>query len=107
MKKIIPFVVTSMIIFSGCGSNNNSSKKESSSKENQTSTNSSVVSSSSKGQITSSSSPIVSKNNLTGTFGREYAPYYEEGVPLIEDSYVVYMNFDGFARYYFDAYQFL
>ena len=104
MKKIIPFVVTSMIIFSGCGSNNNSSKKESSSKENQTSTNSSVVSSSSKEQITSSSSTIVSKNNLTGTFGREYAPYYEEGVPLIEDSYVVYMNFDGFARYYFDAY---
>lgn len=44
-------------------------------------------------------------NNLTGTFDRPYASYYEEGVPLLgEDSYVVYFNFDGFARYYFDAY---
>ena len=46
-----------------------------------------------------------SKNNLTGTFGRPYASYYEEGEALLdEDTYVVYMNFDGFARYYFDAY---
>ena len=44
-------------------------------------------------------------NNLTGTFDRPYAPYYEEGVSLLgDDSYVVYFNFDGFARYYFDAY---
>ena len=46
-----------------------------------------------------------SKNNLTGTFGRPYADYYEEGTALLdEDTYIVYMNFDGFARYYFDAY---
>lgn len=44
-------------------------------------------------------------NNLTGTFDRPYASYYEEGKALLgEDSYVVYFNFDGFARYYFDAY---
>ena len=44
-------------------------------------------------------------NNLTGTFDRPYASYYEVGKALLgEDSYVVYFNFDGFARYYFDAY---
>lgn len=102
MKKIIPFAITSILLLSGCGSNNNSSKKTSSSKESITSTVSS--SSSNKSESTTISSTIASKNNLTGTFGRPYAPYYEEGVPLIDDSYVVYMNLDGFARYYFDAY---
>ena len=44
-------------------------------------------------------------NDLKGTFDRPYAWYYEEGVSLLgDDSYVVYFNFDGFARYYFDAY---
>ena len=44
-------------------------------------------------------------NDLKGTFDRPYAWYYEEGASLLgDDSYVVYFNFDGFARYYFDAY---
>ncbi len=37
-----------------------------------------------------------------GTFDREYPDYYELGVPLIDDAHLVYINFDGFARYYFD-----
>lgn len=54
---------------------------------------------------TTTSSQIPPKNDLMGTFNRPYAPYYEEGKALLdEDSYVVYINFDGFARYYFDAY---
>ena len=34
---------------------------------------------------------------------RENASYFVPGTPIIDDAYVVYINFDGFARYYFDA----
>ena len=34
--------------------------------------------------------------------GRQNAPYYVPGVPLVDDAYVVYINFDGVARYYWD-----
>lgn len=37
-----------------------------------------------------------------GTFNRPYPTYYEKNVPLIDDAHVVYINFDGFARYYYD-----
>jgi len=37
-----------------------------------------------------------------GTFNREYPSYYEVNKPLIDDGHVVYINFDGFARYYYD-----
>jgi predicted AlkP superfamily pyrophosphatase or phosphodiesterase len=33
---------------------------------------------------------------------RNHAPYYVPGVPLIKNAHVVYMNWDGFAYYYFD-----
>ena len=107
MKKCIPFALTTLLLLSGCGTNNESSKKTSSSDSSSTkvsSTTSSSSSSSTNNNTSSSSSIVQSKNNLTGTFGRPYASYYEEGVPLLDDGYVVYMNFDGFARYYFDEY---
>lgn len=34
--------------------------------------------------------------------GRENALDYQEGVAMVENAYVVYINWDGFARYYFD-----
>jgi len=34
--------------------------------------------------------------------GRQHASYYVPEVPLIEDAHIVYMNWDGFAYYYFD-----
>jgi len=34
--------------------------------------------------------------------GRKNPDYYVPGVPLVEDAYVVYMNWDGFAYYYYD-----
>ena len=69
------------------------------------STNSSSVSSSkSTSTSVSSSSTVESLNNLKGTFNRPYAPYYKEGEALLDDPYVLYINFDGFARYYLDAY---
>lgn len=39
----------------------------------------------------------------TGTYNREYPNYYKPGEALIEDAHVVYINWDGFARYYYDA----
>lgn len=98
MKKIAPFIVASLLVLGGCDASRDNSTSRS---------NSSKISSSNFSNVsttTSSSSVGVSKNSLTGTFGREYAPYYEEGVPLLEDGYVVYMNFDGFAQYYFENY---
>ncbi|WP_162146756.1 alkaline phosphatase family protein [Acholeplasma granularum] len=38
----------------------------------------------------------------TGTFNRKYPSYYKPDVPLIKDAHVVYINWDGFARYYLD-----
>lgn len=37
-----------------------------------------------------------------GTFNREYPSYYQKNVPLVDDAHVMYINFDGFARYYYD-----
>jgi len=31
------------------------------------------------------------------------APYYKEGVPMIDDAHVIYINLDGFGKYYYDA----
>ncbi|MFA7131663.1 MAG: hypothetical protein WC167_07560, partial [Bacilli bacterium] len=33
---------------------------------------------------------------------RQHPSYYEPGVALIEDAHIVYLNWDGFAYYYFD-----
>ena len=46
--------------------------------------------------------PIDEDVVYKGTFGRKFPSYYEPGVPLIDDAYVVYINWDGFARYYLD-----
>lgn len=35
---------------------------------------------------------------------RKHASYYVPGEPLIEDAYVIYMNWDGFAYYYYDEF---
>lgn len=102
MKNKLFFVVSNIFLLgfcSGCLNTNVSSfhsddiSLESSSQSEQLSSSSSESTSSSE-----------SKNNLHGTFNRPYASYYEPGVPLLDDAYVIYMNFDGFARYYFDAY---
>ncbi len=34
---------------------------------------------------------------------RTNASYYEPGVPLIDDAHVIYINLDGFGKYYYDA----
>ncbi|XMB73066.1 alkaline phosphatase family protein [Mycoplasmatota bacterium WC30] len=39
---------------------------------------------------------------IYGTYNRAYPSYYEKGKALIEDAHVVYINWDGFARYYYD-----
>ncbi|MGI6359568.1 MAG: alkaline phosphatase family protein [Acholeplasmatales bacterium] len=39
-----------------------------------------------------------------GTFDRLYPEYYEKGVPLIDDAHVIYINWDGFAKYYLDEF---
>lgn len=36
------------------------------------------------------------------TFNRKHPDYYQAGVPLVEDAKVVYINFDGFAQYYYE-----
>ena len=46
--------------------------------------------------------PVEPTGPKKGTYDREYPSYYEEGVPLVEDAHVVYFNWDGFARYYYD-----
>src|SRR5690554_1451261 len=38
----------------------------------------------------------------TATFKRKHPLYYKPGVPLIENAHVIYINWDGFARYYLD-----
>lgn len=89
MRKAIPFVVAGLLILgsvSGCTNTTD------------------PTTTTTQPDPTTSNSTSTSKNNLVGTYNRPYAPYYEVGVPLIEDGHVVYMNFDGFARYYFDAY---
>ncbi|MDD4166803.1 MAG: alkaline phosphatase family protein [Endomicrobiaceae bacterium] len=49
--------------------------------------------------------PIENPNNNNGNNNtREHASYYVEGIPLIEDAHVVYMNWDGFAYYYYDEF---
>lgn len=37
-----------------------------------------------------------------GTYDRLYPDYYVPGEALIEDPHIVYINWDGFARYYYD-----
>ena len=39
-----------------------------------------------------------------GTYNRLYPEYYVKGVPLIEDAHVIYINWDGFAKYYLDEF---
>ena len=39
-----------------------------------------------------------------GTYNRLYPKYYENGVPLIDDAHVIYINWDGFAKYYLDEF---
>lgn len=54
--------------------------------------------------------PVTSDITLTAKWeevtnpvvGRQHADYYVPGTPLIEDTTVVYINFDGFAKYYLD-----
>lgn len=55
------------------------------------------------------SNPVKSDLTLTAKWeeitienGRQHAAYYEPGTALIEDTTVVYINFDGFAKYYLD-----
>ncbi|WP_025724370.1 alkaline phosphatase family protein [Acholeplasma granularum] len=48
--------------------------------------------------------PPVEDTVYKGTFDREFPSYYEPGVPLIDDAHVVYINWDGFARYYLDEF---
>jgi hypothetical protein len=40
--------------------------------------------------------------NEYSIYNRANAPQYQEGVPMVENAYVVYINWDGFARYYYD-----
>ncbi len=38
------------------------------------------------------------------TFKRTHPKYFQEGIPLVEDAHVIYVNLDGFARYYLDEF---
>ncbi len=33
---------------------------------------------------------------------RLHPSYYEEGIPMVENAHVIYINWDGFGRYYYD-----
>ena len=54
---------------------------------------------------TSSETTTTGDENMIykGTYDRSYPSYYKPGEALIEDAKVVYINWDGFARYYYDA----
>ncbi len=53
-----------------------------------------------EGEDTVPSQPI--ETEVPVETGRKNPSYYVPGVPLVDDAYVVYMNWDGFAYYYYD-----
>lgn len=94
MRKVFSFLSAGafcLTLLVGCGGDGSTSSTGSSS-------------SSSTSSSSSASSTSTALNNLKGTFNRPYAPYYKEGEALLDDPYVLYINFDGFARYYLDEY---
>lgn len=60
--------------------------------------------------LTTTESPTNNTSNNTtggdnmkkGTYNRPYASNYVEGIPMVDDPHIVYMNWDGFAQYYYD-----
>lgn len=42
------------------------------------------------------------ETNEYNIYNRANAPNYQEGEAMVENAYVVYINWDGFARYYYD-----
>ncbi|MDD3999812.1 MAG: alkaline phosphatase family protein [Bacilli bacterium] len=43
----------------------------------------------------------VDENDI---INRKHVSYYEEGIPMVENTHVIYINWDGFARYYYDEF---
>lgn len=43
--------------------------------------------------------PII---DVIDVWDRSDASNYEEGIPMVENTHVIYINWDGFARYYYD-----
>lgn len=40
----------------------------------------------------------------TPTYNRKHPNYFKVGIPIIDDAHVIYINLDGFARYYLDMF---
>lgn len=95
MKKLLLFCITicGCLFLGACGDNGESSG---SSKEE------SIPSTSIETSDSTQSSTETPEPDYGTTYNRPHPDYYVPGVPLIEEAHVVYMNFDGFAQYYYD-----
>ena len=93
MKKIMLISSLSLLLI-GCSLSQSSSSSSSSTSSSSTSS-LNTSSSSSSSSISSTSSSTTSQNSQTSSGGNNM-----EGI--IQDGYVVYINLDGFGRYYYD-----
>ena len=93
MKKIMLISSLSLLLI-GCSLSQSSSSSSSSTSSSSTSS-SNTSSSSSSSSTSSTSSSTTSQNSQTSSGGNNM-----EGI--IQEGYVVYINLDGFGRYYYD-----
>lgn len=43
-------------------------------------------------------------NTIKPTHNRKHPKYFQVGQPMIKDAHIIYINLDGFARYYLNAF---